>query len=279
LTDRYAVIGNPIAHSRSPLIHAQFAQQTGQDIEYGRLLAPLTGFAAMVDAFRTAGGRGLNVTIPFKVEACSYATRHGLRAQAAGAVNTLRFDDAGAVFGDNTDGVGLVRDIEQRLQCPLTGARVLLLGAGGAARGVVRPLLDAKVAALMIANRTAAKAQSLAQSSADARVAGAGLARLAAVNELYFDVIVNATSAGLTAQAPSIDASCYSQARLAYDVVYGSQPTRFMREALAGGCETVSDGLGMLIEQAAESFFVWRGVRPQTGPVYASLRAQLDREP
>ena len=272
MTDRYAVIGNPVAHSRSPAIHARFARQTGQDLAYDRLPAPLDGFIATVEAFRAAGGRGLNVTVPFKVEAFAYCTRRSARATAAGAVNTLSFRDDG-VHGDNTDGVGLVRDVEGRLGFRLAGARVLLLGAGGAARGVLAPLLDAGIARLTVANRTPARARELAALAGDPRVLGCGFDGLAAGE--CFDLVVNATSTGLGDAAPAIDEARYAGVRLAYDMVYGARPTAFMRQAAAQGCPTVSDGLGMLVEQAAESFFIWRGVRPQTEPVYQALREEL----
>ena len=272
MTDRYAVIGNPVAHSRSPAIHARFAEQTGQDLVYERLLAPLDGFAAAVDAFRAAGGRGLNVTVPFKLDAFAYATRRSERAAAAGAVNTLVFDSEG-VFGDNTDGVGMVRDISQRLGFGLANARVLLLGAGGAARGVVLPLLAAGIAGLTIANRTEAKALELAALAGDARATGCGFDALA--DGPPFDLIVNATSTGLSDEAPAVPDSVHAGAALGYDMMYGPRPTAFMRRASEHGCARVADGLGMLVEQAAESFFLWRGVRPQTDPVYRALREEL----
>jgi len=275
MTERYAVIGNPIAHSRSPAIHAQFARQTGQDISYERLLAPLDGFVATVDAFRAAGGRGLNVTVPFKLQAFDYAQRRSARAQAAGAVNTLAFD-ADGVFGDNTDGVGMVRDISGRLGVSLAGCRVLLAGAGGAARGVLLPLLEAGVASLLIANRTAKRALELAAHAGDSRVRGCGFDALGRERRVTpFDLLVNATSAGLDDAAPPVPDACYRGARLAYDMVYGPRPTLFMRRAAELGCERVSDGLGMLVEQAAESFHLWRGVRPATAPVLQRLRAEI----
>ncbi|MFP5461283.1 MAG: shikimate dehydrogenase [Gammaproteobacteria bacterium] len=280
VTDRYAVIGNPVAHSRSPAIHARFAQQTAQDLAYDRLPAPLDGFVATVEAFRAAGGKGLNVTVPFKVEAFEYCTHRSPRAAAAGAVNTLAFRDDG-VHGDNTDGVGLVRDIVERLGFPLSGVRVLMLGAGGAARGVLAPLLDAGVARLTIANRTASRAHELAARVGDARAAGCGYDALggAGARGEGFDLVVNATSAGLDDSAPAVDAEVYEGVRLAYDMVYGARPTAFMRQLAARGCPAVSDGLGMLVEQAAESFFIWRGVRPTTAPVYRELREELAARP
>ena len=274
---RFAVIGNPIAHSRSPAIHAMFAAQTRQDLVYGRVLAPLDGFRAAVDAFRAEGGRGLNVTLPFKTDACAYAGRHTARARVAGAVNTLVFD-GDDVLGDNTDGPGLVADIERRIGVRLDGARLLLLGAGGAARGVVQPLLAAGVVHLAIANRTASRARALRDELA-ARLGPGEADRLAAGGldavSPGFDVIVNATAAGLAGEAPALAEGCWSGVRLALDMVYGDRPTAFMQAALSAGCPRVEDGLGMLVGQAAESFVLWRGVRPDVGPVLAALRAQL----
>ncbi len=273
MSDRYAVVGNPVAHSRSPSIHAQFAQQTGQDLVYERLFAPLDGFVDTVERFRAAGGRGLNVTVPFKLEAFAWSTRRTARALAAGAVNTLSFRDDG-VHGDNTDGAGLVRDLEGRLGFVLAGARVLMLGAGGAARGVLAPLLGAGVERLVIANRTVSRALELAALARDARASGCGFDAVR-VDGAPFDLVLNATSAGLDDAAPQVERLVYDGVRLAYDMLYGARPTAFMREAAAGGCAAVSDGLGMLVEQAAESFFVWRGIRPQTGPVHSRLREEL----
>jgi shikimate dehydrogenase len=274
---RYAVIGNPIAHSRSPAIHVMFAAQTGQDMTYERLLAPLDGFAAAVDAFRAAGGRGLNVTVPFKSQAFDYAGTRTARATVAGAVNTLAFD-GDAVLGDNTDGAGLVEDIEGRIGMRLEGARLLLLGAGGAARGVLQPLLAAGVARLAVANRTAARAHALREDVAP-RLDPAHAARLSAsgLDEAGtgFDLIVNATAAGLSDAAPVLPAPAWRGVRLALDMVYGARPTPFMRAALEAGCARAEDGLGMLVGQAAASFVLWRGLRPATAPVYAALRDQL----
>jgi shikimate dehydrogenase len=274
---RYAVIGNPVAHSRSPAIHALFADQTGQAIAYGRLLAPVDGFEAAVDAFRADGGAGLNVTLPFKEAAHAYAGRHTDRAAVAGAVNTLAFD-GDEVLGDNTDGAGLVADIEQRVGLSLRGASLLLLGAGGAARGVVQPLLAAGVARLAVANRTAARARALV-ADVSPRLDAAARARLSAggleAPGEGWDVIVNATAAGLADAAPPLPHAAWRGVRLALDMVYGAHPTAFMRAARDAGCGRVEDGLGMLVGQAAESFALWRGVRPAAGPVYAALRGQL----
>jgi shikimate dehydrogenase len=254
-----------------------FAAQTGQQVDYGRLLAPVDGFAAAVDAFRAEGGRGLNVTVPFKGQAFEYARAHTPRAAVAGAVNTLVFDGE-AVLGDNTDGAGLVGDIRDRIGVPLAGARLLLLGAGGAARGVLQPLLEAGVARLAIANRTAARALALRADVAPrleprhaACLAAGGLDAI----EGDFDLIVNATAAGLSDAAPVLPARAWRGVRLALDMVYGARPTPFMRAALEAGCGRAEDGLGMLVGQAAESFALWRGVRPAIAPVYAALREQL----
>jgi shikimate dehydrogenase len=275
-TDLYAVIGNPIAHSKSPVIHARFAEQTGERIEYRRLLAPVDGFVDTVRTFVAAGGRGLNVTVPFKLDAHALADRLSPRASAAGAVNTLRFD-ADGVYGENTDGVGLVSDIEKNLGVSLNGARVLLLGAGGAARGAVLPMLERGPRSLTIVNRTEHKALSLVEQFARAaQEAGCALTGGApgAIEPMPYDVVVNATAGSLTAQLPECDERAFGSSTLAYDMMYGAQPTVFMRHAQALGAR-ISDGLGMLVEQAAESFWVWRGVRPATAPVLAELRSLL----
>ena len=269
-TDRYAVIGHPVAHSKSPDIHAYFAAQTEQFLSYERLPAPLDGFAATVRGFMRQGGKGANVTVPFKLEAFALAMMLTGRAQAAGAVNTLRFD-GDLILGDNTDGVGLVADIVRNVGIPLAGKRILLLGAGGAARGVLLPFLHAHPAELVIANRTQSKSLELAQRFA---VHGKILASDFASLQGPFDIIVNATSASLNDDLPPISAGVFAPDSLAYDLMYGKEPTRFMRFA-AQQRAMVRDGLGMLVEQAAESFFVWRGVRPDTAPVYAALRASL----
>jgi shikimate dehydrogenase len=277
--DLYAVIGNPIGHSKSPFIHARFAQQTGETIEYRALLAPLGGFEQTVQAFVAAGGQGLNVTVPFKLDAHALANKLSTRAAAAGAVNTLRIDSEG-IYGDNTDGVGLVRDIEANLGVSLTDKNVLLLGAGGAARGVVLPLLGRKPRSIAIVNRTADKAQALVEQFAQAaREAGCTLAGggPGAVEPHPYDVIVNATAGSLDAALPECDERAFGRRTLAYDMMYGPEPTVFMRHAHALGARA-SDGLGMLVEQAAESFFIWRAVRPASAPVLAELRSMLARQ-
>lgn len=270
MTDRYAVVGNPIAHSKSPAIHAEFARQTGQDLEYTRLLAPIDGFASAVAAFRADRGRGLNVTLPFKGEAFQLAGKLSPRAQAARAVNTLRLDDD-EIYGDNTDGVGLLRDVVDNHGFSLRGRRVLLLGAGGAARGVVGSLLEAEPAALVIANRTLDKAAAMAAQFGGV-VHAASYAALAGER---FDAIINATSASLAGQLPPLPAGVYAPGALAYDMMYGKGETPFLAAAREQGAALCVDGLGMLVEQAAESFFIWRGVRPATAPVLAALRASL----
>jgi shikimate dehydrogenase len=268
MTDRYAVIGNPVAHSKSPQIHAAFAQETGEDIEYGRLLAPLEGFSDAVKQFRAAGGRGLNVTVPFKEEAYRLATLHSERARIAEAVNTLRFD-AGALYGDNTDGAGLVRDIRDNLGVAIAGRRILLLGAGGAARGVIAPLLAEDPKDLTIANRTLERAEALERHFAPRVRASA----YAALSGSRFDIVVNATSASLAGALPPLPRVVFAAGSLAYDMMYGRGLTPFLEWARGQGAGLTADGLGMLIEQAAESFFVWRGIRPRTATVLASLRA------
>lgn len=273
--DRYAVIGNPIAHSKSPSIHAAFARQTGEVLEYAACLAPLDAFVASVLAFRSGGGRGMNVTVPFKLEAFALANRHSPRAKAAGAVNTLAFR-GDEIFGDNTDGAGLVRDLTHNLGVGLRGQRVLLLGAGGAARGVILPLMAEGPAALTIANRGVDKAKGLCEqfepAAGETRLAAAALADLSGPG---YDIIINATAASLANEAPAVPTEVYSNCALAYDMMYARGDTAFMRAARAGGARRCADGLGMLVEQAAESFLLWRGIRPRTTEILAELRRQM----
>ena len=263
MTDRYAVIGHPVAHSRSPWIHARFARATGQAIEYGRIDASPEGFVAAVEQFHREGGKGLNVTLPHKEAAFRLCRETSAPARAARAANTLVLD--GTIFGDNTDGAGLVRDIEGNQNYALRGHSALLLGAGGAASGVAGALVEAGVTCLVIANRTVDKARSLAQRFAPA--AACGFADLAGQR---FDVVINATSAGLHDSALPLPPRLFSPEVLAYDMVYG-RDTPFLVAARSAGARTC-DGLGMLVEQAAESFRIWRGVRPDTGAVLAELR-------
>ncbi len=276
MTDNYCVIGNPIAHSKSPEIHAAFARDTGQDIAYERRLAPLDGFADMVRALVAQGYRGANVTVPFKLEAAAIATRLEERARLAGAVNTLRFD-GGEIVGDNTDGAGLVADIVRNAGVALAGKRVLLLGAGGAARGVVLPFLQQGPAAIVIANRTRATADALAAQfsghAAPGQVRACGFEDLDGMGA-PFDVVVNATSASLAAAMPPVPAAAFCQGTLALDMMYGKLPSPFMAFAARHGAAT-RDGLGMLVEQAAEAFYTWRGVRPATSALLDRMRSTL----
>lgn len=271
MTDQYAVVGNPIAHSLSPQIHRAFAAQTGEDIRYDKLLAEKDGFADFARLFFASGGRGLNITVPFKLDAYGFADALTERARAAGAVNTLKKRDDGSLLGDNTDGAGLVADLRDNLGWSIGGRKVLLLGAGGAARGALLPLLDEKPQLLHVANRTFAKAEQLvAEFSARGPMSAGGL-------ELFpgdFDLIINASSASLGGELPPLPDSVVGPGCCAYDMVYGAEPTAFMAWASARGAE-VADGLGMLVGQAAESFYLWRGVRPEVAPVLAGLRARL----
>ncbi len=274
MSARYAVIGHPIRHSLSPRIHAEFARQTGEKLIYTTIEAPLDGFAEAVAAFRADGGLGLNVTVPFKQEAFALATELTPRARRAGAVNTLSFADDKSIGGDTTDGVGLRRDLEHNLGLTLEGQRILILGAGGAARSVLEPLLERNPLSLVIANRTATTAESLAQSFAGmGALGGIGLKELD--GEMPFDLVINATSAGLSGQSLPLPNTIFAANAVAYDMVYGSEPTPFLRWARSQDVALIADGLGMLVEQAAESFHIWRGERPQTQPVIAQLRNTL----
>lgn len=272
MTDRYAVIGNPIAHSKSPIIHEAFARNTGQTVVYTRVLAPLDGFAATVHAMIAEGFKGANVTVPFKLEAFGFATQLTERAHDAGAVNTLIFNDDG-ITGDNTDGAGIVRDIQNNLQISIAGKRVLLIGAGGAAEGVLHPILACSPALLVITNRTLDKALTMVK-----RVEEQGDYRFVSVNayafdDLHgqeFDIVVNATSTGLTDTVLPLPSGIFAVGALAYDMMYGRE-TPFMDFARSQGA-IIADGLGMLVEQAAEAFYVWRGVRPETKTVMQTLR-------
>lgn len=268
MTDRYAVVGNPVEHSRSPAIHAMFARQTGHDLAYERLLAPLDGFEATLRAF-AAQARGCNITVPFKFDAFALAARRTERAVLAGAVNTLRFDAAGWA-GDNTDGAGLVNDIQRNAGRSLSGLQVLLIGAGGAAAGVLGSLIAAAPACVTVVNRTLDKAQALVDSHADLGVplVAATLADAPAGQ----DVVVNATSTSLAGAASPVGARVLKRGALALDMMYGPKAQGFLDWAAAHGAEP-RDGLGMLVEQAAEAFFFWRGVRPDTAPVLAALRS------
>ena len=272
--DTYAVFGHPVAHSKSPAIHAAFARQTGQALLYTAIEAPRAGFRDAVMQFRALGGKGANVTVPFKEEAFRLATNISERARLAQAVNTLRFDGA-EIYGDNTDGAGLVRDLTANLGVALAGSRILLLGAGGAARGAIPALLAQSPAQLMIANRTVQRAENLAREfGALGPVAASGFEALAP----EYDLVINATSASLSGDLPPLPPAVLAGAPFAYDMMYGAAETPFLALAGKQGCARRADGLGMLVEQAAESFFLWRGMRPQTQPVLLALRQQLHAE-
>jgi len=277
--DRYAVVGHPVDHSRSPFIHRRFAAATGQSLTYERIDIPPGAFAPRVADFGRQGGRGLNVTLPYKFDALSFAERLTDRARDAGAVNTLAWLDDGVVLGDNTDGTGLVRDLTVNLGLRLGSARVLLLGAGGAARGALAALAASRPGEIVIANRTPARADALA-----ADFAGGGSVRSCGYESLTgrFDLVVNATSASLAGDVPPVPPAVVDDGTLCYDMMYGKGPTAFLVWAADQGAGRRADGVGMLVEQAAESFALWRGVRPATGPVLTELRARLagiDREP
>jgi shikimate dehydrogenase len=275
MTDRYAVIGNPIGHSKSPMIHAAFAAQTDQDLEYTAIEAPMGGFAATVDVLRAQGGRGLNVTAPFKLDAFAYATKLLDRARLAGATNAMLFT-GDEVVADNFDGVGLLRDLEQNQGIRLRGRRVLLLGAGGAARGALLPFLGAEPAELVIVNRTVAKANALGEAFAQyGPVITTDYDTLAEERPARYDVVINATSASLRGELPPVPVSVFGKASLAYELAYGKGLTPFLRLARDAGVERVCDGVGMLVEQAAEAFAWWRGVRPRTQAMIEQLTVPL----
>lgn len=271
--DRYAVMGHPISHSKSPFIHTAFATQTGERLRYEAIHVVPGGFSAAVSAFQEAGGRGLNVTLPFKEEAFAIADGASERATRAGAANTLCFDADGGRWADNTDGVGLVRDLRDNCGVSLAASRVLLIGAGGAARGVVAPLLEAGPRSLVIANRTHARAVELA-----GRFDSLGPVSALALDALAghaFDLLINATSASLQSEAPDIPAAAVAPGACCYDMMYAAQATPFMAWGRRAGAARSEDGSGMLVEQAAEAFHLWRGVRPHTADVIAALREQL----
>lgn len=269
MTDQYAVFGNPIAHSKSPLIHAAFAKQTRQDLIYDKELIPLENFVGRAEAFFNSGGKGLNITVPFKLEAYEYAQLLSQRARQAGAVNTLAKQDNGQIIGDNTDGIGLVTDIVSNLTWQVNGARVLVLGAGGAVRGVLGPLLDESPAEIVIANRTEKTAVQLARAfGTGVTVKGLGFAAV----EGSFDLVINGTSASLAGELPPLDSSVISTHTACYDLMYAQQNTVFMQWAIDNSCSQVADGLGMLVEQAAHAFELWRGVKPQTRGVIEAIR-------
>jgi shikimate dehydrogenase len=272
MSDRYCVIGNPIAHSRSPDIHAAFAAQTGQTLEYERCLAPLDGFAATVRSLVGQGYRGANVTVPFKLDAARIADVLTERGQAAGAINTLVFAD-GQIRGDNTDGAGLVNDILRNAGVAIEGARILMLGAGGASQGCILPLLSQQPHSIVIANRTRANADALVARFAGAAPGKVSACEYAGIDSAY-DIVINGTSASLADSLPPVPAKAFSTGTLALDMMYGNKPSRFMAFAAEQGAST-RDGLGMLVEQAAEAFFIWRGVRPETRDILNRIRSSL----
>ena len=267
---RYAVMGNPVAHSKSPAIHKQFAHQFSHNIEYTAIEAPLDSFAEAVAQFRANGGKGMNITVPFKLEAYKLADHLSDRATLAGAVNTFWFEPDGAIFGDNTDGAGLVHDLTKNLGVHLKDKKILVLGAGGAVRGALSPLLKQHPALLVIANRTVAKAKHLAR-----EFAHFGKLEACGYDELtgkHFDVVINGTAASLKGEVPPLPVNLFAKDAIAYDMMYGDKLTPFLEWAELHGAAKVADGLGMLVEQAAESYFIWQGVRPETKHVIAALR-------
>jgi shikimate dehydrogenase len=269
MTDQYAVFGNPIQHSKSPLIHTEFAKQTQQDLVYEKTLVALDNFVGSADDFFANGGKGLNITVPFKVEAYEYAQQLSLRARQAGAVNTLIKHANGQIVGDNTDGVGMLVDIISNLSWHVNGARILVLGAGGAVRGVLGPLLEQSPQEIIIANRTEQKAIQLATAFTNSgKLKGLGFDAV----DGQFDLIINGTSASLNGDLPPLDTSIMAANSACYDMMYAQQDTVLMQWAKDGACGHVADGLGMLVEQAASAFELWRGVKPQTNNVITSLR-------
>ena len=272
---RYAVLGHPVEHSQSPWIHERFAQATGQALCYERRLCPLDDFATSVRAFAAEGAAGCNVTVPFKFEAFALASRVSERAQRAQAANTLRFD-ADGWLADNTDGVGLVRDIEHNARWPIAGRRVLLVGAGGAAAGVLGPLIEARPRVLVLANRTLTKAQALVERHADLAQAHGVQLRATGLHDTQgsFELVINGSASSLQGETSPVPPHVLAPGALAVDLMYGAAAQPFLHWAESQGA-TGRDGLGMLVEQAAEAFLFWRGVRPDTGPVLADLRHRV----
>lgn len=272
MTDKYAVFGNPIAHSKSPEIHKTFAELTGEAVIYEKQLVDIDGFEVAAEEFFKSG-KGLNITVPFKLEAYSFAAKLTERARRAGAVNTLALQDDGTVLGDNTDGFGMVSDIVDNLGWKIKDKKVLILGAGGAVRGILQPLLAENPKAVVIANRTVEKAKQLAKGFGDlGAIEGCGFEHL---SNFEFDLVINGTSASLSGDLPPLPETLLAQGACCYDMMYGAEPTVFMRWASDHGAESIADGLGMLVGQAAESFKLWRGLKPEVGPVIAMQRAKL----
>lgn len=275
MTDQYAVFGNPINHSKSPNIHRQFAGQTGQDLHYAKQLIPEREFMQAAQDFFAQGGKGLNVTVPFKVEAFGFAHQLTPRALRAGAVNTLALQTDGTILGDNTDGIGMVHDMHN-LDWNIQHKRVLILGAGGAVRGILQPLLAEHPTQVVIANRTVSKAEELAAEFHDlGDVFARSFEQLAGET---FDIIINGTSASLTGELPPLPGNLLNVNACCYDLMYGAEPTVFLKWALEHGAVKIADGLGMLIGQAAEAFYLWRHIRPEVVPVITALRRQLNEK-
>lgn len=271
--DRYGVMGNPIAHSKSPRIHRLFAEQTGQSLSYEAILVELDGFAQALDRFQGEGGKGLNITVPFKQQAWEQVQERSERAELAGAVNTILFRKDGMRLGDNTDGTGLVNDLVNNHGVTLAGREILVLGAGGAVRGVLIPLLQQNPSRILIANRTVARAEQLVEI-----FSFAGQIEACGFDELegrHFDVIINGTAASLAGELPPLPDGLLNPGACCYDMMYAGKPTPFMEWGTRQGAETCLDGLGMLVEQAAESFSLWRGIRPETAPVIRLLREEI----
>lgn len=270
MSDAYAVIGNPITHSKSPLIHTEFSKQTKQDMHYEAIFAPLNGFTAAINLFQQNNGKGMNVTIPFKIDAYKISTQLSEQAEAAQAVNTLVFD-GNEIYGHNTDGIGLIHDIVTNLGFTITAKRILLCGAGGAARGIILPLLKQKPSTLVISNRTVQKAHKLQIqfSSYDNKIVSSNYED---VTGEKFDLVINATSASLIGKPLSLPQEIFAAGSLAYDLMYSNDQTPFLQLAQNEGARHLSDGLGMLVEQAAESFLIWRGIRPKTKKLIKLLR-------
>ncbi len=276
MVDKYAVFGNPIKHSKSPQIHQAFAKQTGQDLSYRAHKVDKKKFASAARSFFDNAGKGLNVTVPFKVEAFEFSDNLSSRARRAGAVNTLELKDDGSIYGDNTDGTGLVTDICANLGWEIANRRVLLLGAGGAIRGILEPIIKQAPSHLVIVNRTVRKAQDLANNFSD--LADVRACSFEALEANQFDIIINGTSASLAGEMPPLPSDLISDDGCCYDMMYGAAPTPFMRWGAENLAWAVADGLGMLVEQAAESFYVWRGLRPRTDTVIDAIRGELEAE-
>lgn len=272
MTDQYAVIGNPINHSKSPVIHQLFAKQTGQDLSYNTLLSPLDEFETTVRSFFSQDGKGLNVTVPFKQNAWHYADKLTESTKRAGAVNTLWMDENSQLCGDNTDGIGLVTDIEVNQQVSLKNKKVLILGAGGAVRGILEPVINREPAAITIANRTVSKADKLADDFAD--LMAMDISNFTELNDT-FDIIINGTSASLQGDLPPLPEKIVGVQTVCYDMMYSHTQTPFNQWAQQQGSIMQIDGLGMLVEQAAAAFSIWRGIKPETGSILKMLRGRL----